>query len=335
MRHSRPSSSVFSAVPALALLVGFCAPSLAVLAPREASAITYETLDYPGATDTHLISISGGKIFGYSNMPGSGALQYFTLNGGVFTPLNITYPGQGTPDYSASVEAMDGDTIVGRFTADAGRSYSAAVFVGGALSYTFRYPGGMSTEAHGVSDGKIVGAYASVAGASEHGFLYSGGTFTPIDFPGALLTCPMDISNGVVTGRYENDGGGGNHGFLWDGATYTALEDPPESRDTYVSRISGGNIIGNYNDSSWKLHGCFYDGSTWTVLNYPLASKTYASDVDGDTIIGHYCDTSNHWHGYIATIPEPSVPVLLALASLMTLGYHVSRCARSSWRRHA
>src|ERR1035438_9058537 len=83
------------------------------------------------------------------------------------------------------------------------------------------------TDASGINDlGQIVGSYGSFP---YHGFLYSGGTYTPLNAPGATnSTVAYDINNlGQIVGLYQ-DSSGAEHGFLYIGSTftYTPLNDP-------------------------------------------------------------------------------------------------------------
>src|SRR3954447_13134218 len=49
-------------------------------------------------------------------------------------------------------------------------------------------PGAFSTQAFGINDaGQIVGTFSDSTGTGQHGFLDTGGSFTPIDVPGATI----------------------------------------------------------------------------------------------------------------------------------------------------
>src|SRR5262249_4045185 len=87
-----------------------------------------------------------------------------------------------------------------------------------------------ATFARGINgSGQIVGYYDS--NGSERGFIYSGGTYTPLDDPlsargGTSGTDGDGINDaGQVVGLYA-DIHGLEHGFLYSGGTYTALDDP-------------------------------------------------------------------------------------------------------------
>lgn len=85
---------------------------------------------------------------------------------------------------------------------------------------TLDYPGAPVTYPLGINASReIAGSYLDANGL-QHGFLYSGGKFTRIDFPGGLMTPGKGTGaggindRGVVTGTYF-DQQGFQHGFLW------------------------------------------------------------------------------------------------------------------------
>jgi probable HAF family extracellular repeat protein len=70
------------------------------------------------------------------------------------------------------------------------------------------------TQASGINDaGQIVGQYHNSSG--YHGFLYSAGTYTPIDDPLATISTVASGINaaGQIVGSY---GSNATHGFLYD-----------------------------------------------------------------------------------------------------------------------
>jgi probable HAF family extracellular repeat protein len=61
--------------------------------------------------------------------------------------------------------------------------------------------------------GMIVGDYSDAAGL-PHGYLFSNGSYTPIDVPGAVQTVPYGINDAGDIVGYYTDGRGVTHGFL-------------------------------------------------------------------------------------------------------------------------
>src|SRR5438309_442886 len=77
------------------------------------------------------------------------------------------------------------------------------------------FPGAASTQSWGInSRSDIVGFYTS-ADKSSHGFLLSGGHYTPIDFPGAAVTLLNGIdARGNIVGEYGTTLTSAHHGFV-------------------------------------------------------------------------------------------------------------------------
>src|SRR5262249_16473305 len=83
-----------------------------------------------------------------------------------------------------------------------------------------------NTDAAGTKDmGQMVGWYDNASG--NHGFLYSNGTYTPLDEP--LANAGNDTEargingSGQVVGFYNSRSG--YHGFLYNKGAYTTLDD--------------------------------------------------------------------------------------------------------------
>jgi hypothetical protein len=68
-----------------------------------------------------------------------------------------------------------------------------------------------NTDPYGINDaGQISGTYYD---GSYHGFLYSHGTYTPLNVPGAVATYATDINDqGQIVGYYSD--ASGTHAFL-------------------------------------------------------------------------------------------------------------------------
>jgi hypothetical protein len=304
------------------LVVAAIASALAFSILQPASyAVTFQTVDQPGATMTSLWGISGTRILGM----GQG---YFTYEGGAFTALDLPYPDKGGEGWMG-LNGIDGNRFVGwwgNFYLPWRRGY----FFDGSGYSLLSFPGSFSTEAYGISGNSIVGQY-TMSDGSQHGFLYnySTGVYTAIDVPGALATGAEGVSGNLVVGSYTSQDGRG-HGFLWDGATCSTLDFPGVDSST-LSGISGSMIVGNY----WKApnwsRGFLYDGSGYTTIDDPLAVYgTYVTGVHGNTVVGYYRDAAQVNHGFIATVPEPSTLALLCVAAGLGLSHSIGYR-----RRHA
>ena len=171
------------------------------------------------------------------------------------------------------------------------------------------------TFAQGINDkGQIVGYYFDNSGGA-HGFRYSGGSYTPIDFqPGTNQTFPEGINDkGQIVGWYNDRSS--DHGFLYSGGTYTTLDDPSATVSTVARDINDkGQVVGYYQNGlpggGLANHGFFYDGGTYTTLDDPLAfipaggsgtaDGTVALGInDKRQIVGYYYDGGGSAHGFL------------------------------------
>jgi probable HAF family extracellular repeat protein len=154
------------------------------------------------------------------------------------------------------------------------------------------------TQAVGINNsGSIVGWYG---GASTfHGFLYSNGSFTPLDVPGAVSTQAWEINDaGHIVGHYR-DTAGVSHGFVIVSGSVTAIDVPTAQGSTQCQGINNlGQIVGTYKVAG-DDHGFLYSGGTFTPIDYPGAQATQAVGInDAGTISGYYV-LNGIVHGYV------------------------------------
>lgn len=136
-----------------------------------------------------------------------------------------------------------------------------------------------STTVRDINNGElVVGQFTD--GTGEHGYLYSGSTFTTLDDPIAAIgkTRATGINDsGLVTGNYT-DSNGIQHGYLYNGSTYTTLDDPnainlSSGQGTFTIAINNNNnVAGRYVDSSGKNYGFIYNGNSFSKLENPNSS---------------------------------------------------------------
>jgi probable HAF family extracellular repeat protein len=153
---------------------------------------------------------------------------------------------------------------------------------------TIDYPGAAppspagTTTVHAVNAaGQMVGEYLD-ASNKTHGFLWSKGVYTSIDYPGSTYTIANSINDsGQIVGTYVNGSGPilTNHGFLWSGGVYTSL-DYPGAELTEANGISAdGAVVGDYVDPTKKLYHAFLlvggTGGTWTNVDVNDPSLTF------------------------------------------------------------
>jgi hypothetical protein len=176
---------------------------------------TFTQLDYPGADDTVALGVnSSGDIVGIWDTSSSQA-NGFMLSGGVYSL--ITVPGAEST-YAEGINKSG--VIVGYYFDSIGNSHG--LVDKGGVQTTIDYPGYPDSYLAGVSDiGPMVGGYGSptTIGSTtyiwQHGFVYSGGTFSSFDVPfgDVAATEPYGMNNhGEIVGGYV-DSAGMTYGF--------------------------------------------------------------------------------------------------------------------------
>ena len=90
--------------------------------------------------------------------------------------------------------------------------------------------------------------------------------------------------------------------------------------------------MGYYGDSTGSQHGFFYNTNTgqYSFLDDPNAAFNNGVEItqitginDSGEITGFYSDANGVFHGFVASVPEPSSVALLGigLTTLMSMGY--------------
>ncbi len=185
----------------------------------------FSSIDFPGADETTALGIDrlgrivGGYCSGSDSCYATGAnVHGYLLAGGVFT--TIDFPGA----IFSEVSGITDGAILGRY-AKADGTFHLFVLSNGTFS-SIDFPGAVETapfvpriKAGAINAaGEIVSYYCTATPctptSNQHGFILSGGTFTPFDFPGAVTTFGFDINSiGDVVGTYFPPDAR-DHGFL-------------------------------------------------------------------------------------------------------------------------
>ena len=162
------------------------------------------------------------------------------------------------------------------------------------------YPQAASTHAFGInSRGQIVGNYTG--NGQDHGYLFSGGTYSSIDFPGASATYAYGINTRKdIVGSYI--AGGVTHGYLLREGEMTVI-DYPNSASTEVLGINdAGDLVGDYSLTSPTpccangTHAFVMSNGTFTSFDFPGTGVVYTFantwDPEGG-LVGTYSDGKN------------------------------------------
>jgi ELWxxDGT repeat protein/probable HAF family extracellular repeat protein len=260
---------------------------------------TYQTIDPPGSTNTVADSINdNGQIVGSYSVGGQTSSGFLDNNG---TYTTIDPPGSvgaGATDINSLGQ------IVGTYQIAGGPTLGFLYSHG---TYTTIDPPGSLTGYHFITingnlsinkTGQIVGTYRDNSTAVDHGFLYSAGKYTALNFPGASSTQALAIGNGgQVVGDYEyvgSNGIGNLTGFLYSHGAYTTIG-PPGGFYTYLTSINkSGTIVGHYQQSSGgPEQGFVYSHGTYTPIEYPGAVSTVPISINDKGQITGYYQTSS------------------------------------------
>lgn len=276
-----------------------------------ATAYSYKTIDFPGATNTQPASINAsGQVTG--NYSG-GAFFY---NSGTFTNIDVIgyyYCGSlNTCPYHMSTiphSINDLGQVVG------GRSWESHDT--GAVSFLYSSASGTSIKlntghARDINNGGQVVGYGTPPVTSV---LYNAGTYTSISVTD--LTNTLTFANGIndkgqIVGTYYywQDAAPIRHGFVYNGGSYLTL-DIPNAASSYGSSInSSGQVAGFYTDTTGINHGFVYGDGAFKTFDVP--GSIYSSTTEGYThpdpnlqingngqVSGTYTDVSGGIHGFV------------------------------------
>ncbi len=214
-------------------------------------------LAFPGALGTSVSGINdnGRAVGAYSVKVADLYRTYgFVYSGGSYQQL--VYP-EGTN--TAVLGINNNDDLVGWYTDASGthgfKRISSAFTTLDAPGADPQHGG---TSCKGINtNGQIVGTYYD-SSENAHGFLYSGGSFTAIEYPGAVGGTEANgiNSNGKIVGTWY-DADYYAHGFVYNPAngSYIALN-YPGSLDTYANGINDkGQVVGEWDDDNDNDNG--------------------------------------------------------------------------------
>ena len=214
---------------------------------------TFTFLTPPGATNSIAVGINdSGQIVGtYGTSTGNYGYLY---SGGTYTTLSVPGATQspGTFFYYANPNAIgtdatginDNGEIVGDWSGSSGEA--GFIYSAGSFTNTSITDGSVFTALYGVNDSGVISGYTQTPAA---GFLYSSGTFAPINYPGASRTVVQGINDsGEVVGFYTLDGS--TWGFIYSDGTYTSIAYPGSSQTDLFGISNNGEIVGSYTCSS-------------------------------------------------------------------------------------
>lgn len=149
---------------------------------------------------------------------------------------------------------------------------------------TIDYPGAVFTDVRGLNNAGAIVGYASLDGTNNFGFLYSGGTFTPLPpAPGGLQTGAHGINDsGVIIGSAGPADGSSSQGFLLHGSTYTYFSYPGKTH-TFARSINAAGVVTGYaedHDAAGNLIagsnlGFIYDPASGVFTDFAVPGSVF------------------------------------------------------------
>lgn len=263
------------------------------------STYTYQTFDYPGASQTTLWGINDFGELGGQYTIGSGTAHAMVYRHDHFEPLDPDVLGNY---FSAAGGPSDFGTTYGGY-ADASGLQHGFVIQGGHFA-TVDFPGHLNSNVDQVNlFGAIAGVYWDADGAF-HGVLRQGhGYDTPIDVTGARETYPLGMNdNGEIVGYSDTDPNV-THGFYRSAKGQFSTIDVPNAAATVVFEINdGGQVAGYYVDASGNVHGFVETRGQFHNIDVPGAASTLATAINNlGMVAGEYFDNAGMRHGFVAT----------------------------------
>ena len=139
----------------------------------------------------------------------------------------------------------------------------------------------------------------------NHGFLYSAGAVTQLDYPGAGDTYAYGINNkGTVVGFYDSDPNSADtHGFIWSNGVFTPF-DVPGAIVTVILAVNDRGDMGGawWNDT--EFHMFLVSNGKLSSFDVPVAGVT-VDEIRGindlGQLVGFYQDSNGTDHGYVWT----------------------------------
>jgi hypothetical protein len=265
-------------------------------------------IDVPGATTTRPTDINNlGVVVG--RFDDADGVHGFILDHGVFATVN--YPGAPLTTLLGINDAGD---VVGRF-ATGGAEHGFVLSRGEYRVVDF--PGAAQTQCHGINtQGDIVGRYLDVINPGngggggrlhEHGFLYSNGAFTSVDYPDADTTDAWKISDsGIIIGDWSRNGAlhsGSVRGYVLSGDQFASVDVPGALLAAAREANARGQMVGIWVDKKFRDHGFVRVAGSYGLFDFPGSSFTDGNAInDQGVVVGSYLDASGAEHGFSAAL---------------------------------
>ncbi len=218
-----------------------------------------------------------------------------------FSPAG-TFPGARPEDTEPADINLAGDIVGAYFAGNVQNGYLQHGSVFTALAPF----GSLEAYATGVNNlGVVVGGYCPDGCnlyAAVHGFSYSAGVYTIVDYPdtgtasGAYGINDLgQIVGGYCPGAAQCPGLGfapTNKGYLDTDGVFTTIDYPGASNTQPFAINNAGVIVGIYDINLTGPHAFRYENGVYTNIDYPGSAYTYAHGVNNLGVVsGSFADT--------------------------------------------
>jgi probable HAF family extracellular repeat protein len=261
------------------------------------NAVTWTTIDYPGAKLTYAWGInSAGQIVGFYNDFNFHSHAFLDVNG---TMTSFDYPGATS---TGAYGVNDSGHIVGYYVDTSGTVHG--FFFDGITYTTIEPPNATSSYLAKINNfGQMVGYYVDNANTG-HTFVYDTNTqnYITLQGPRNAVLLPGGINNlGDIVGAAGKTLQ--TMGFLLSGGTYRFFT-ASNGHLTYAQAINDSEeIVGNVISDGNQLKGFIFSAGKSLILDYPGGSGyTQAYGINNTrAIVGYYVDLNGVGHGFLRT----------------------------------
>lgn len=166
-------------------------------------------------------------------------------------------------------------------------SYGAATpALGGILWSTIDHPGDVTTQLHGVSDGKVLGSWYDFPNNTSGHFLYEDGNFASLNLTppaGGHDLIPWKIDGDTIVGWYFDETES-TRAFRYEGTSVQPIL-LPASLSAQALDVSGEVVVGlTVHDAGGQIFR--QDSQITSAFNFPGESLTTPEAISGSTIVG-------------------------------------------------
>ncbi len=214
----------------------------------------FTAINYPGALQTNLFGINNSGDIAGVYYDSSSKQHGFLLSGGEFKTIDVPGADQTMPYGLNSKGDVTGMYFL---PGDMTKHYGFAVIDGRYITLDYPSPNDMSCGTW-ISDSGEVGGHVQEKNGAYHGYRWTNGKFTLVEFPGSKKGQNWDSIFGIngagdIIGAYS-DARGKQRAFLQRKGVYTTF-DVPGSQRTRAHRMNrSGQVVGMFVNGAGVTH---------------------------------------------------------------------------------